>query len=43
MQLIDFRYGKKLMGERTFTICGAADYLAPEIIQGQGHGFAIDW
>uniref|UniRef100_A0A0C9RNT7 protein-serine/threonine phosphatase n=1 Tax=Wollemia nobilis TaxID=56998 RepID=A0A0C9RNT7_9CONI len=43
LQLVDFRFAKKLSGERAFTICGMADYLAPEIIQGKGHGFAADW
>ncbi|KAL1566860.1 cGMP-dependent protein kinase [Salvia divinorum] len=46
IQLVDFRFGKKLSGEcseRTFTICGIADSLAPEIIQGKGHGFLADW
>lgn len=43
LQLIDFRFGEKLAGEKTFTICGVADYLAPEIIQGKGHGLAADW
>ncbi|CAN1331084.1 Protein phosphatase 2C and cyclic nucleotide-binding/kinase domain-containing protein [Linum perenne] len=43
LQLIDFRFGKKLSGERTFTICGMADSLAPEIINGKGHGFPADW
>ncbi|XP_020574848.1 protein phosphatase 2C and cyclic nucleotide-binding/kinase domain-containing protein [Phalaenopsis equestris] len=43
LQLIDFRFSKKLGGERTFTICGIADSLAPEIILGKGHGFAADW
>lgn len=45
-QLVDFRFGKKLSGvssERTFTICGMSDSLAPEIVQGKGHGFAVDW
>ncbi|XP_057966934.1 protein phosphatase 2C and cyclic nucleotide-binding/kinase domain-containing protein isoform X2 [Malania oleifera] len=36
LQLVDFRFGKKLSGERTFTICGLADSLAPEIVQGKG-------
>lgn len=43
---MDFRFGKKLSGvsnERTFTICGMTDSLAPEIVQGKGHGFAVDW
>ncbi|XP_061357967.1 protein phosphatase 2C and cyclic nucleotide-binding/kinase domain-containing protein isoform X1 [Gastrolobium bilobum] len=43
IQLVDFRFGKKLFGERTFTICGMADSLAPEIILGKGHGFPADW
>lgn len=43
LQLVDFRFGKKLSSERTFTICGMADSLAPEIVQGKGHGLAVDW
>ncbi|XP_042461506.1 protein phosphatase 2C and cyclic nucleotide-binding/kinase domain-containing protein-like isoform X1 [Zingiber officinale] len=43
LQLVDFRFSKKLDGERTFTICGNADYLAPEVILGKGHKFAADW
>lgn len=43
LQLVDFRFAKKLSNERTFTICGMADFLAPEIIKGQGHGFGADW
>ncbi|KAI4347089.1 hypothetical protein L6164_007938 [Bauhinia variegata] len=43
IQLVDFRFGKQLSGERTFTICGMADSLAPEIILGKGHGFPADW
>ncbi|XP_068636640.1 protein phosphatase 2C and cyclic nucleotide-binding/kinase domain-containing protein-like isoform X3 [Aristolochia californica] len=43
LQIVDFRYGKRLLSERTFTISGMADFLAPEIIQGKGHGFAADW
>ncbi|KAK6942107.1 Helicase-associated domain [Dillenia turbinata] len=37
-QLVDFKFGKKLSDARTFTICGMADSLAPEIVQGKGHG-----
>ncbi|CAM6004070.1 unnamed protein product, partial [Sphagnum balticum] len=43
LQLVDFRFAKEMSNERTFTICGMADFLAPEIIKGQGHGLAADW
>ncbi|XP_019448371.1 PREDICTED: protein phosphatase 2C and cyclic nucleotide-binding/kinase domain-containing protein-like isoform X3 [Lupinus angustifolius] len=43
IQLVDFRFGKRLCDERTFTICGTADTLAPEIVLGKGHGFPADW
>ncbi|XP_060213947.1 protein phosphatase 2C and cyclic nucleotide-binding/kinase domain-containing protein isoform X1 [Lycium barbarum] len=46
IQLAEFRFAKKIsseLDERTFTICGMADSLAPEIVQGKGHGFAADW
>uniref|UniRef100_A0A0D9VEU9 protein-serine/threonine phosphatase n=1 Tax=Leersia perrieri TaxID=77586 RepID=A0A0D9VEU9_9ORYZ len=43
LQLVDFRFAKKLEGERTYTVCGIADSLAPEIVLGRGHGFSADW
>ncbi|GAB4852627.1 hypothetical protein Ancab_016841 [Ancistrocladus abbreviatus] len=43
LQLVDFRFAKRISGERTFTICGMADSLAPEIIQGKGHCLSADW
>ncbi|KAK9947785.1 hypothetical protein M0R45_003390 [Rubus argutus] len=43
LQFVDFRFGKKLSGQRTYTICGMADFLAPEVVQGKGHGFPADW
>lgn len=42
-QLADFRFAEQMSDEQSFSICGMADFLAPEIIKGQGHGLASDW
>ena len=42
LKLVDFGFAK-VIKDRTFTFCGTPDYLAPEILSGKGHTFAVDW
>jgi serine/threonine protein kinase len=42
LRLTDFGFSK-IVDDRTWTLCGTPDYLAPEIIQNDGHGKAADW
>jgi len=43
--LTDFGLSKDLdpMNQESHTFCGTPEYLAPEILQKQGHGMAVDW
>jgi protein kinase X len=46
IKLSDFGFAKKLNPEeqnRTYTLCGTPEYLAPEILLNKGHGKAVDW
>ncbi|GBM92702.1 Protein kinase DC2 [Araneus ventricosus] len=42
LKITDFGFAKKLT-DKTWTLCGTPEYLAPEIIQSKGHNKAVDW
>lgn len=42
IKVIDFGFAKEV-ADRTYTLCGTPEYLAPELVLGKGHGKGVDY
>lgn len=48
LKITDFGLSKQALNqqggkEKTYSFCGTPEYLAPEIITGEGHDKSVDW
>jgi len=44
LRLTDFGLSKEVTGKsHTYTFCGTPEYIAPEVLRGEGHGRSVDW
>lgn len=43
IKLTDFGFAKDITDGRTYTVCGTPEYMAPEVVNKDGHGKAADW
>jgi len=41
--ITDFGLSKEIFDDYTDTFCGTPEYLAPEVLRGEGHSFPVDW
>ena len=42
MKITDFGFAK-VVADRTYTLCGTPEYLAPELVLGKGHDKGVDY
>ena len=42
LKITDFGFAKKIK-DRSKTLCGTPEYLAPEVINNSGHNQGVDW
>jgi serine/threonine protein kinase len=42
IKLTDFGFAKRIE-DKSYTLCGTPEYLAPEIVLGEGHHHGADW
>jgi serine/threonine protein kinase len=42
IKITDFGFAKKIK-DKTYTLCGTPEYLAPEVIRNVGHTQGVDW
>eukprot|EP00056_Hartaetosiga_gracilis_P018910 m.12370 g.12370 ORF g.12370 m.12370 type:complete len:395 (+) comp7178_c0_seq1:142-1326(+) len=43
VKLVDFGFAKMIRANRTYTLCGTPDYLAPEVLSMKGYGISVDF